>query len=84
MKSDLSSIILQRYVLAILKELKKPRRARDLRKLVKAKRTVSTKLAKLSEHGLVETIPLKMDGRFVNSYVLTEKGRKLVRRLEGI
>jgi DNA-binding HxlR family transcriptional regulator len=81
-KADIRDIILQRYVLDILRELKSPKRYGGLQKKIRTRRTLSSKIAKLRGHGLIEVTPILVGNRYVSSYALTEKGKKIIRLLE--
>ena len=83
-ESDVNSIILQAYVLDILRALKTPKRFGELSKIVETKRTLSTKLAKLRAYGLIEVAPIMVKSRYMNSYILSNKGKRLVEILEKI
>ena len=74
---DPRDIILQRYVLDILRELKTPKRYGELHDKIKTKRTLSTKLSKLKKYGLIKVTPIQVGNRYVSSYVITNKGRKI-------
>lgn len=82
-KKDLLTFLLERYVLDILNILKhSPKRFSDLKKSIKNERTLSLKLSKLLDFGLIEPAPIKIKGRYVNSYMISQKGRDAVKKLE--
>lgn len=82
-KFDIIQLVMQPYVLDILNELDKPRRFNDLRECVKNGRTLSLKLSQLLKQGLIEKSPLKDEkGSYVNSYVISKKGKEIVKKLE--
>lgn len=83
-KRDIRDIVLQRYVLDILKELATSKRYGDLQKKIKTKRTLSSKLVKLKEYGLISVTPILVGNRYVSSYKLTEKGKETLKVLEGL
>lgn len=82
--TDIRNIILQAYVLDILRGLKTPKRFGELNKIVKTKRTLTTKLSKLRAYGLIEIAPVMVNNRYTNSYRLSKKGHKLIEVLEKI
>jgi len=78
-------VILQSYVIEILRELKLPKRFNDIQKNVDiTNQTLSVKLLKLKEYGLVRVTPSLEDGKYVNKYALTEKGRRILGHLDAI
>ncbi|MDE1804682.1 MAG: hypothetical protein KGH59_02785 [Candidatus Micrarchaeota archaeon] len=81
-KFDLVQLVIQPYVLKILYALNEPKRFSDLLRTVKNRRTLSIKLLKLRKYGLIGYFPMKIKGRYANSYIISEKGRKLVNKLE--
>ncbi|MGI0141042.1 MAG: winged helix-turn-helix transcriptional regulator [Candidatus Micrarchaeales archaeon] len=83
-KFDIVQIIMQPYILDLLKELKKPRRFNDLRKTVKNGRTLTLKLQRLRKYGLIEDFALKTEKGFVNSYIISKKGKDIISKLEKI
>ena len=83
-KTDVRNIILQPYVVDILRELKSPKRFNDLMKVIKNKGTPTIKLSKMKEFGLIKTVPVKVDDNYVNSYVVSERGRIILKKLEEI
>ena len=84
-KLQMLNLILQPYVLEILRELKKnPKRFKELQKFVKNERTLSQKLAKLQDYRLVGMTHLKADGRYVNFYIITNLGKEVLRAIENI
>ncbi len=84
-KEDFLSIILQPYVLDILRALRKqPTRFNDLKTKVPNARTLSLKLSKLQDHSFIEMVHSKAGGSYVNVYQLTERGKKLVKALEKL
>lgn len=81
---DPREIILQRYVIEILNELKKPKRYGELQLKIRTRRTLSAKLSKLKAYGLIVVKPILMGNRYVSSYSTTEKGKKILKLLEKI
>lgn len=81
---DLVQLVMQPYVLDILKALRKPKRFNDLLKHVKNRKTLSLKLPKLMKYGLIEHYPLKTENGYVNSYIVSKKGKEIVNKLEKI
>lgn len=84
-KFDIIQLVMQPYVLDILHLLDEPKRFNDLRTCVKNGRTLSLKLTQLLKYGLIEKSPLKNEkGSYVNSYIISKKGREFVKKLEKI
>jgi DNA-binding HxlR family transcriptional regulator len=84
MKDELDprEIILQRYVIDILRELKTPKRYGELQAKIRTRRTLSTKLFKLKKYGLINVVPILIGNRYVSSYSITNKGKKIINLLE--
>jgi DNA-binding HxlR family transcriptional regulator len=83
-KTDVRNLVLQPYVLDILKELKSPKRFSELTKIIGNKGTLTIKLSRMKELGLIYTMPLAVDGNYVNSYVVSKKGEVILKKLEEI
>lgn len=84
-KEDTLRVIFEPYVLNILRILKKdPKRFNELKKDIKTKRTLSLKLEKLLDYGLIELVPLKTNGRFANYYKISDRGKKILEGLKRI
>jgi len=66
-KFDIIQLVMQPYVLDILNALDKPKRFNDLLKYVKNRKTLSLKLPKLMEYGLIEHHPFKTEKGYVNT-----------------
>jgi len=81
---DIRDIILQSYILDILHELKTPKRFGELSKKIKTKRTLSTKLNKLRQYGLIEITPILVNNKYMNSYVISSKGKRVIAVLEKL
>jgi DNA-binding HxlR family transcriptional regulator len=81
-KLPIRDVVLQPYVIEILKELKQPKRFKDLQDRITTQQTLSVKLSKLKNYGLVATVPIMVKGKYVNGYVLSETGKKIIRILE--
>ena len=81
---DIRRIVLQKYVLDILRALKTPKRFGELNLIVKTKRTLTGKLYKLRSYGLIEIAPAMVNNRYTNSYTLSAKGKRLLELLEKI
>lgn len=81
---DLKDFVLQPYVLAILKELRKPKRFNDLAKTIRNRGTLTAKLSKMKTLGLVQTLPKKVQDNYANFYVLSKKGKALLAKLEKL
>jgi DNA-binding HxlR family transcriptional regulator len=83
-KFDILQLAMQPYVLTLLTALDKPKRFNDLVKLVRSRRTLTIKLTKLMKHGLIEYHPLKTNDGYVNSYVISDKGVAVVKKLDKL
>lgn len=83
-KFDVLQLAMQPYVLVLLKALEKPKRFNELVRLVKSRRTLTIKLTKLKDKGLVEFYPLKTNNGYANAYVISKKGKEIVKKLEKI
>jgi DNA-binding HxlR family transcriptional regulator len=84
-KDDTLRVIFEPYVLNILRSLiKESKRFNELRKEVKTKRTLSLKLSKLLDYGLIELVPLKTKGRYANYYKISDNGKKILEGLKRI
>ncbi|MDE1811150.1 MAG: winged helix-turn-helix transcriptional regulator [Candidatus Micrarchaeota archaeon] len=81
---DVRDVLLQPYVIEILKELGHPKRFKDLQDKITTSQTLSVKLSKLKRYGLIKPIPIEIDGKYVNAYTLSEKGKKIIKILETI
>ncbi len=81
---DVLHLLMQPYILDILRVLDEPRRFSEIMKYVRNGRTLSLKLAKLLEFGLVEIVPLKAEKKYVNSYVITKKGKEMLGKLNRL
>ncbi len=83
-KFDLVKLTMEPYVLKILNILDKPKRFNELVNYIKNRKTLSLKLPKLMKYGLIEYAPVKTDKGYANSYVISKKGRELVRKLNKL
>ena len=83
-KLDILQLVMQPYVLTLLKALSKPKRFNDLIKLFKSRRTLTIKLSKLKGMGLIEYCPLKTEKGYANAYVISKKGREFIMKLEKL
>ena len=54
----------------------------ELRNKIKTRRTLSTKLSRLREYGLINVVPIQVGNRYVSSYIITDKGKRIMRLLE--
>ena len=77
-------MILQPYVIEILKGLQSPKRFKDLQGKITTSQTLSVKLARLREVKLIEVVPIIVNGRYVNGYIISKKGKELMKLLEKI
>ncbi|MDE1833106.1 MAG: winged helix-turn-helix transcriptional regulator [Candidatus Micrarchaeota archaeon] len=84
-KLDVISLALEPYVLQILESLDNgPKRFKDLFEKVKNKRTLSKKLVKLQDFGLVEAMHSRVNEGYVNQYKITKAGKELIDAIESI
>ncbi len=84
-KRDLLQVMLQPYIIDILHVVEaEPKRFRDLKKYVKNDMTLSSKLSKLLDYKLIETVPMKTERRYINGYITSKKGKEILGKLEGI
>jgi DNA-binding HxlR family transcriptional regulator len=84
-KRSVLQLILQPYVLNILHAVEtEPKRFKDLKKYVKNDMTLSSKLSRLVDYGLVKIVPLKTERKYTNSYIISKKGKDVVGKLEKI
>ena len=86
-KLKILRILTQAYVVEILEALKTPKRFIELTKICKNERTLTLRLKMLQEKGFITTIPVKDRGKFFNSYVLTDEGKKVLefaKKIENI
>ncbi len=84
-KLDIIRIVLQPYVLDILHALEnEPKRFVELKKYVRSEMTLSSKLSRLLKYGLIEIVPLKTERRYMNAYIISKKGKEIVKKLEKI
>ncbi len=81
-KIGLIKLLAQPYTLDILKALKKPKRYKELKQVCKNDRTLAKRIKKLQELGFIEPIALKEEGKYINFYKLTEKGEKVLAKIE--
>ncbi len=81
---ELVHLVMEPYVLDMLHALDKPKRFSDLIAYVKNRKTLSIKLSRLLKHELIEHFPLKVEKGYANSYIISKKGRKLLKGLEKI
>jgi DNA-binding HxlR family transcriptional regulator len=84
-KLEILQIVLKPYTLGILRTLTdKPMRYGDLKKQVKNDRTLSLKLSALQDHGLIKMVHVKDNGKYVNLYEITNKGKSILEGLKRI
>ncbi len=82
---DVLQLVIRPYTIDLLHALEKePVRFRDLNKLVQNEMTLSNKIRKLLDYGLIEIVPIKTGRRYVNCYTISTKGRKLLLILKKI
>ncbi|HVC58368.1 MAG TPA: winged helix-turn-helix transcriptional regulator [Candidatus Acidoferrales bacterium] len=74
--------ILKPYFLDILKVLNEgPKRYTDLMAYVRNKRTLSQKLTKLQDYGLVDISHTKVGEGYVNFYQISRRGRGVLKAI---
>jgi len=84
-KQDVLKVILEKYSIQILRLLdEKPMRFMEIQRHIKNARTLTLKLIKLQESGLVEAAPIKVEGKYVNSYKISKKRHEIVKTLKRI
>ena len=82
---DPLKMVFRPYFITVLKLLKNgPKQFKELRAVVKNGRTLSLKLAQLINYGLVETIGIKKDGKYINCYKISTKGIRLLGALDEL
>ena len=64
--------------------LQTPRRFNELSETIKNKGTLSIKLAELKKLGLIISKPVEIEGNYANGYVLSDKGRELLKKLDNL
>lgn len=77
-------LVMQPYILTLLKALVKPKRFNDLIKLFKSRRTLTIKLSKLKQMELIEYSPIETTKGYANGYVISKKGKELLNGLEKL
>lgn len=83
-KFDAVQLVMQPYVLTLLKALDKAKRFNELTELFKSRRTLTIKLSKLKKTGLIEYCPIETERGYANAYIISKKGKELVKKLEKI
>ncbi len=77
--------VLQPYILDILRALANgPKRFGDLKRYVKTERTLSQKLSRLQDYGLVKMDHVKAEGKYINRYGITAKGKDILESLKKL
>ncbi len=77
--------VLQPFILDILRALANgPKRFVDLKRYVKNERTLSLKLSRLQDYGLVKMDHVKVAGKYINRYDITAKGKTLLESLKKL
>ncbi|MDE1859809.1 MAG: hypothetical protein KGH67_04745 [Candidatus Micrarchaeota archaeon] len=84
MESDIRDLVLQPYIIEILKELQSPKRFKDLEGKITTGQTLSVKLAHLKKAKLIEIVPIMVNNRYANGYKISKRGIKLMKALEKI
>ena len=85
MATDKLDTLFEPYIVNILQLLSdKPKRFGEIMTKIKNRRTLSIKLSKLRSLGLVETTSIVVDGKYMNGYMTTEKGKKVLKMLEKV
>ncbi|MDE1849732.1 MAG: helix-turn-helix transcriptional regulator [Candidatus Micrarchaeota archaeon] len=84
-KYDTLHIMMKRYSITILKAISdNPLRFSDLMHSVRNSKTLSINLSRLLEYGLIEIVPIKTGNKYGNFYRLSDKGKKLLSKIERI
>jgi DNA-binding HxlR family transcriptional regulator len=83
-KLDVLKLVMQPYVLTLLNALDEPKRFNDLIGLFKSRRTLTIKLTKLKEMGLIEYSPIETNKGYANGYVISKKGKEFLKGLEKL
>ena len=77
--------ILQPYILDILHALvNQPKRFGDLKRYVNNERTLSLKLSRLQDYGLIKMEHVKVDDKYINRYNITNKGKGILESLKKL
>lgn len=84
-KQDILRLALQPYTIELLHKLEKePARFKDLNKQIPNEMTLSNKLRKLLEYGLIEIVPIKIGRHYANCYTISVKGKRLLTLLKQV
>ena len=83
-KIDAIKLLARPYILELLEGLKSPKRFKDLKRICKNDKTLAKRLKELREFGLVDVVPLKEKGKFVNFYTITKKGKVLLKKIKEL
>ncbi|MDE1846147.1 MAG: winged helix-turn-helix transcriptional regulator [Candidatus Micrarchaeota archaeon] len=84
-RRDTLKVVLQPYVMGLLWLCRNtPKRFKNLREYVRNERTLSQKLQKMQRYGLLDVAPVKIEGKYVNSYRTSKMGTEMVQKLERI
>ena len=85
MVNGVDALVFKRYAIQILRLIgEKPKRFSELRKEIRNKRTLSSRISELLEFGLVEIIPVRVGQKYANYYKLTTKGKEIIKLLKRI
>lgn len=60
------------------------KRFNEITKIIRNKGTLNNKLSDLKKLGLITSIPIEIGDNHANGYVLSEKGKASLRKLEGV
>lgn len=79
---DTLRVVLQPYILDMLRSMEeKPKRFSELNVIISNERTLSLKLVKLMDYGLVESVAIKQGRKHINCYKLSGKGKRVLDNL---
>lgn len=82
-KIDTLQLVMQPYILSILKAVRgEPLRFNDLLYYCKNSKTLSFKINKLLEYGLIEVMAKKVAGKYANFYTVSQKGKEFLDKIE--
>jgi DNA-binding HxlR family transcriptional regulator len=83
-KADILDVLMGSYSIHILELLKDgPKRFKDLKQLTKSDATLSTRISKMREFGLIDVVSIMIKKKYVNCYRLTSKGIRVLKALKS-
>lgn len=82
---DVLRIVLEQYVLDLMRNMsEKPKRFSELTSIIHNERTLSLKLVKLMDYGLIESVPIKRGRKHINYYKVSKRGKKVLDVLDNL